>query len=221
VPSPRAVVPVPTSADITGRGQRWLVAAGLCLVLAGLLVWVLREPGEGRTAGTGAPAASRTPEAGTAASPTPARWVPGAPRRVLIPALDVDAPVVPVRAPGGTLVPPSDPAQLGWWAGGARPGAARGSALVTGHTVHTGGGALDDLETVRRGDRVTVRTDRGVVRYAVQRVVVLGKGVVAHEAERLFSQDVAGRLVLVTCEDWDGERYRSNVVVVATPVAEE
>jgi hypothetical protein len=28
---------------------------------------------------------------------------------------------------------------------------------------------------------------------------------------------VRGRLVLVTCEDWDGTRYLSNVVVVATP----
>jgi len=30
---------------------------------------------------------------------------------------------------------------------------------------------------------------------------------------------VPGRLVLITCEDWDGERYLSNVVVTATPVA--
>jgi LPXTG-site transpeptidase (sortase) family protein len=130
----------------------------------------------------------------------------------------VNAPVMPVRAPGGTLVPPSDPQRLGWWAGGAEPGAARGSALVTGHTVHTGGGALDDLETLRRGDRITVRTDRGRIRYAVQRIEVLRKGAVAREAQRLFSQDVPGRLVVITCEDWDGERYLSNVVVVAAPV---
>ena len=41
----------------------------------------------------------------------------------------------------------------------------------------------------------------------------------ADHAERLFSQDVPGRLVLVTCEDWDGERYLSNVVVVAEPAS--
>ena len=35
----------------------------------------------------------------------------------------------------------------------------------------------------------------------------------------MFSQDVPGRLVLITCEDWDGSRYLSNVVVTATPVA--
>jgi LPXTG-site transpeptidase (sortase) family protein len=206
---------------VAGRAHRWLVAAGLVLVLAGLLLWVVRAPeADGRTDAV-APTATRSPETGTTATPNRARWVPGAPRRVLIPALGVSAPVIPVRAPGGTLVPPSDPAQLGWWAGGARPGATRGSALVTGHTVHTGGGALDDLETLERGDRVTVRTDRGTIRYAVRRVAVLGKGAVAREAQRLFDQEVAGRLVLVTCEDWDGQRYLSNVVVVATPVGAE
>jgi len=84
--------------------------------------------------------------------------------------------------------------------------------------VHTGGGALDDLERLHRGDAVTVRTDRGTIRYDVRRVAVYSKGSVARHARRLFSQTVAGRLVLVTCEDWDGERSLSNVVVVATPV---
>jgi LPXTG-site transpeptidase (sortase) family protein len=139
---------------------------------------------------------------------------------VVIPALHVNAPVLPVKAPGGVLIPPSDPQELGWWAGGAKPGAARGSALVTGHTVHTGGGALDDLETLHRGDRVTVRTDRHRLRYVVRHVAVYSKGSVAKHAKRLFSQQVPGRLVLITCEDWNGVRYLSNVVVVATPVAE-
>jgi LPXTG-site transpeptidase (sortase) family protein len=136
---------------------------------------------------------------------------------VRIPALDITAPVVPVRAPGRTLVPPRDPSRLGWWVDGARPGAARGSALIAGHTVHTGGGALDDLEELRKGDAVAVRTDRGTVHYVVDRVRVYGKGRIADDATRLFSQDVPGRLVLVTCEDWDGERYLSNVVVTASP----
>ena len=45
------------------------------------------------------------------------------------------------------------------------------------------------------------------------------KGSLADHAQRLFSQEVRGRLVLVTCEDWDGSTYLSNVVVVATPVS--
>ncbi len=134
-----------------------------------------------------------------------------------IPALGVSADVIPVEAPGRTLVPPSDPQQLGWWADGAEPGAREGSALVTGHTVHTGGGALDDLEQLEPGDAVVVRTQRGTIRYDVRRVHIYSKGSLADHARRVFSQDVPGRLVLITCEDWDGERYLSNVVVTAVP----
>jgi hypothetical protein len=206
----------------TGRGRHhwWLAAAGVVLVVAGALAWSGQEPGAGMAV-RDSPAASE-PASPAAAAPreaVPARAVPGAPRRVVIPRLHVDAPVHPVKAPGGTLVPPSDPQRLGWWAAGARPGDRTGSALVTGHTVHTGGGALDALEMLQRGDRLTVRTDRDRIRYAVRRVAVYAKGSLARQAERLFSQDVPGRLVLITCEDWDGSRYLSNVVVTATPVS--
>jgi hypothetical protein len=62
-----------------------------------------------------------------------------------------------------------------------------------------------------------VQTDRGTIVYVVASVRVLDKGSMARSAGRLFSQSVPGRLVLVTCEGWDGEGYRSNVVVVARP----
>ncbi len=194
------------------------------LVAGGLVAWFLQAPGPGVSAvGAQSPAAGAVdlgPSARTSAPPAEpeqAGRVAGSPRRIIIPALHVDAPVLPIRTTDGTLVPPSDPQELGWWAGGARPGAARGSALVTGHTVHTGGGALDDLETLHRGDRVSVRTDHGRLGYVVRRVHVYSKGSVADHAQRLFSQRVPGRLVLVTCEDWNGEAYLSNVVVTATP----
>jgi hypothetical protein len=64
-----------------------------------------------------------------------------------------------------------------------------------------------------------MRTDRGKIGYDVRSVVVLGKGELAERAEQLFSQQVPGRLVLITCEDWNGVEYLSNVVVTATPVA--
>ena len=144
-------------------------------------------------------------------------WTPGVPRRVVIERLNMDAPVVPISTVGNALIPPSDPQQLGWWSAGAQTGARRGSALVTGHTVHTGGGAMDNLERMRDGDRVTVYTGHGIIPYDVRSVEVFTKGSVARHAQRLFSQEVRGRLVLITCEDWDGTRYLSNVVVVAKP----
>lgn len=141
----------------------------------------------------------------------------GVPVRLVVPALHVDAPVVPISAPGGVLLPPSDPRTLGWWRDGARPGAATGSALITGHTVHTGGGAFDDLETLAPGDEVRVETRRGEVRYVVSAARVYRKSTLARDAQRLFSQTVPGRLVLITCEDWNGSTYLSNAVVVALP----
>lgn len=123
----------------------------------------------------------------------------------------------PIRLDGGALTPPADPQQVGWWSEGARPGASVGSAVLTGHTVHTGGGAFDDLETLAPGDDVVVRTDRGPLTYGVVSVRVLGRGELARSSAEIFEQDGPARLVLITCEDWDGSAYLSNVVVVATP----
>jgi LPXTG-site transpeptidase (sortase) family protein len=208
----------------TGRSRlsTVLAATGALLVIGGLVALGLRSPTSGAPDASGTPGADPTASVAAAASPTPQAVVaerePGAPRKLLIPALGVAAPVVPVEAPNDTLVPPADADQLGWWADGAMPGAERGSALVAGHTVHTGGGALQDLEQVQRGERVVVRTDLGRVVYEVDQVHIYSKGRIARHAEQMFSQEVPGRLVLVTCEDWDGSRYLSNVVVVATPV---
>jgi LPXTG-site transpeptidase (sortase) family protein len=142
----------------------------------------------------------------------------GRPIRLLVPRLHVDAPVVPIGAPGRVLVPPDNPQMLGWWEDGAVPGAATGGALITGHTVHTGGGAFDDLETLRPGDPVRVRTAKGPIRYEVTGVTVYRKASLARDAAKVFRQRGPGRLVLITCDDWNGTTYLSNAVVFADPV---
>lgn len=142
----------------------------------------------------------------------------GTPYSVEIEALGINVPVVPIQLQVSTLVPPSDPQTLGWWSGGAVPGSERGGAIITGHTVHTGGGALDNLETMLPGDVFTVRTDAGRIRYSVSKVEVFDKDRISTASNRIFSQDVRGRLVLITCEDWDGTGYNSNVVVYAHPI---
>lgn len=45
----------------------------------------------------------------------------------------------------------------------------------------------------------------------------LGKGELAQRAHRLFRQDGPARLVLLTCEEWDGSAYLADVLVVAAP----
>lgn len=148
----------------------------------------------------------------------PVRTTPGSPTRVIIPVQGLNVPVVPIQAPSGVLTPPSNPQELGWWAGGARPGAMTGSALITGHTVHTGGGALDNLNDLRVGNEVIVLTDHGKLTYRVIHVLDFTKGHLADSAARLFSQESRGRLVLITCSDWNGVQYLSNTVVTAIAV---
>jgi LPXTG-site transpeptidase (sortase) family protein len=126
--------------------------------------------------------------------------------------------VTPIATEDGALTPPSDPRDVGWWSGGSRPGAGRGAAVITGHTVHTGGGAFDDLEELASGDRVLVLSNGTTVAYDVARVDVLSRAELARESTAIFGRSGPGRLVLITCEDWDGTAYRSNVVVTARPV---
>jgi LPXTG-site transpeptidase (sortase) family protein len=142
----------------------------------------------------------------------------GTPRGIEIPSLGVDAPVVPKSADDSTFEAPGDARVVGWWADGAQPGDRRGSALLAGHTLRGDRGALHDLEKVSIGDRISVSTVDGVVRYRVREVEVLTKRQVAARAEQLFDQSVAGRLVVVTCELWDGRRFTGNAVVTADPV---
>jgi LPXTG-site transpeptidase (sortase) family protein len=137
---------------------------------------------------------------------------------LVVPAIGVQAPVTPIRTEDAALTPPSDPQQVGWWSGGARAGAAEGAAVVTGHTVHTGGGAFDDLDALAPGDRVLVRSASDDLAYRVASVRVLSRDELARRSAEVFGRTGPPRLVLITCEDWDGTEYRSNVVVTAKPV---
>ena len=83
----------------------------------------------------------------------------------------------------------------------------------------TGGGAFDDLETLSRGDRVVVRSRASELAYRVRSVEVLSREELARHRVDVFGRTGPARLVLITCEDWDGTAYRSNVVVTAQPVA--
>lgn len=196
-----------------------MVAAGLLLVVGGLYWWQHQAPHKVEAGSEDPMAISKGGTLAPLPEARPGSWRPGAPTHIVIPALDVNVPVIPIRTEGSTLTPPSDPQELGWWSGGAAPGARRGSALITGHTVHTGGGALDNLADLTVGDPVSVdvRGSAKPLRYVVTRVHTYGKGALAKKATQVFDQTVPGRLVLITCADWDGVEYLSNTVVTAQP----
>ena len=144
---------------------------------------------------------------------------PAAPMRLVVPALDLRASVVPIEVDrAGVLYPPDDVDVVGWWRRSAEPGSDRGQAVLTGHTVSTGGGVMDRLGQIEPGDRVRVRTAEGLLRYEATGVRTWSRAELAARAGELFGQRRAPRLVLITCTDWDGAEYRSNTVVFAQPV---
>ena len=145
---------------------------------------------------------------------------PAAPVRLSVPSLDIRAPVNAIEVGDDRVLdPPADVLDVGWWDASALPGQATGSTVIAGHTVNTGGGSLDRLADVRRGAVVDVLTRNGVMRYEVRRTKIYDKEQLARNAVRVFGQDAGdGRLVLVSCADWDGTAYDSNVVVYADPV---
>jgi hypothetical protein len=145
------------------------------------------------------------------AAPAPSAVRPTTPSRLRM--AGIDSPVVPVDLDGTALVPPSDPTLLGW--GGRKAGARHGVTLLVGHTVHTGGGDLDDLEDVAVGTSARVNG----VAYEVTSNTVISKAELAERAPRLFGQSGPPRLVIVTCEGYDPAtgHYDSNVVLTATP----
>jgi LPXTG-site transpeptidase (sortase) family protein len=133
-----------------------------------------------------------------------------------MPAAHTRAAVVPIDLQGAVLDPPRDYKQVGWWRRSAKPGADHGQTVVTGHTVHTGGGSMNRLDRLRPSQEVDLATRAGTFQYQVDTVEVLSRAQLARRAEELFGQDRGGgRLVLVTCTDWNGSDYESNIVVVA------
>ena len=139
---------------------------------------------------------------------------------VRIPRIGVDAPVVPIQSnEDRVLNPPRDPSVVGWWSQGAAPGEPQGSAVLVGHTVrNNGGGVFDNMGELSRGDAIEVEGSDSTLTYRVKSINVLSKEEVARNAEEIFAQTGAGRLVVITCDDWDGTGWRSNIVAIAAPV---
>ena len=169
-----------------------------------------------RTSGPKSPETSKVSRKPT---PTQAGDIDGA-YTLRIPRIGVQAPVVPIKSnEDRVLEPPRDPSIAGWWSEGAAPGEPRGSAVVVGHSVRNdGGGVFDDIGDLNRGDAIEVERSDSTLNYRVKSVEVMSKHELARNAEEIFAQTGAGRLVVISCEDWDGTAWRSNVVTIAAPV---
>lgn len=207
-------------------------ARGVALVLAGsLLVVSLLACGSaaneslgdvsklrGESAHTPMPTPTEPADEPTAEPTQEAKPLEG-PYTVRIPRIGVDAPVVSIHVNDDrVLVPPRELTVVGWWSEGATPGAARGSAVLVGHSARAGGGVFDDVGDLRAGDTIEVAGSDDALTYEIESVEVLSKEDLARNAEEIFDQGSRGRLVVITCEDFDGTTWRSNIVTIAMPV---
>ncbi|MFP4310635.1 MAG: class F sortase [Nitriliruptoraceae bacterium] len=156
------------------------------------------------------------------ASPPQPPPAPEPPRGLRLPSLDVDAPVVDVGLEeSGSMEIPDDITTVGWYELGVEPGAAAGTAVISGHvdSREQGRGALWDLRTMDVDDPIEVEHADGTV--SEWRVVARR----SYPKEELpigdiFTRFGDPRLALITC---DGEfdpvtrQYADNVVVYAVP----
>lgn len=144
------------------------------------------------------------------------------PVRLGIPALGVDAPIIPIGVEAkGSMEVPEDVSTAGWYRFGPLPGS-RGSAMLIGHVDSRtqGPGVFFGLSKLRLGERIGVQLTGG----STQVFVVAARRFIAKDElpQDLFAREGPPRLTLVTCGGGFDERTRSyshNVVVYAVPDA--
>ncbi len=138
--------------------------------------------------------------------------------------MGVDTDVVPIGVDGeGLLAVPENVNQVGWYRFGPAPGAAAGSAVLTGHVddYRPGVGVFGRIGDLNPGDTVKVVDKAGVSRTFT---------VVAREEwhktqvplDRLFDRGGKSRLVLMTCGGSFNSStlgYDDNIAITAVPVA--
>jgi hypothetical protein len=144
------------------------------------------------------------------------------PVRLRIPAIAVDAYIVPVGvAEPATMEIPGDVATVGWYRFGATPGEP-GSALLVGHVDShiQGAGVFFRLSTLGVGSRLAVGFKDAPTKWfdVVARRVYDKR----HLPPRLFVRSGRPILILITCGgsfDRTTRHYSDNVVVYALPIS--
>lgn len=146
------------------------------------------------------------------------------PSGIEIPRLHAKAPIVNVRTlPSGSLEVPLDPKIVGWWNGGAKPGAKKGTAILDGHVNYSGvDGVLSRIGSLNPGDTVYVtglhNGKKTRVKFVITGVRTYHKTALPYK--QIFDQKSVGRLAIVTCGgpfDAQTGNYLYNIVAFAVP----
>ncbi len=188
--------------------------AGLAFGRQGATAPVVRVSGTLSDLPSANPASTRSPAGARRAPKLDAPH--GAPRRLSIPTIGIDAAIVPLGLnPGGTLEVPTDFAAAGWYRLGAGPGE-RGRAVIVGHVDSTSGPAVFyRLGELAPGDPVRVSWRSGVsLLFRVYAIREYPKS--AFPTSLVYGGTRARELRLVTCGgpfDAQTGHYLDNVVV--------
>ncbi|GGQ22872.1 class F sortase [Streptomyces roseolilacinus] len=153
------------------------------------------------------------------AKPPPAPLPPSPAKRIAVPAITIEAPVMRLGLDrsGQLLSPPVDrPRLVGWYEGGATPGE-KGTAIVVGHRdTRTGPAIFLNLNALKPGNTVRVTREDGITAvFTVDRVRTYDK---ANFPDReVYGPAGRPELRLLTCGGAFDPRqgYAANVVVFA------
>ncbi|UUU30352.1 class F sortase [Streptomyces sp. CA-210063] len=142
------------------------------------------------------------------------------PVRLLIPAIEVDTPVIRLGlAPDGTVEVPPVTAhdRAGWYEHSPTPGGT-GPSVILGHVTvgRYGDGVFRRLARLRRGDRIEARLENGTTpEFTVDSVRTVAKA--DFPADEVYGNVDRPALRLITCGGpRSGDEYRDNVIVFAT-----
>jgi Sortase domain len=181
-----------------GRAVPALIALGLVLLIAWLLVAVDRQ-GQLRL--------------------QPGATAPPGPSTLSIPRIGVRAAIVGVgRKPNGAMETP-DPDKVGWYRFGPRPGQP-GPAVLVGHVdTKTRAAVFHRLRQLRPGDEILVgQADGTTTRFLVGRLEQHPKD--ALPTSRIWRKADRPLLRLITCAgsfDHATGHYRDNLIIYASP----
>ncbi|MFD8275185.1 class F sortase [Streptomyces flaveolus] len=141
------------------------------------------------------------------------------PDRVAIPAIQVDAPIMPVGLDADGWIaapPPEDPNLAGWFTGAVSPGE-KGTAVVVGHVDNTRGPAVFyGLGALKKGNRIEVsRQDGKTAVFEIYGIEVFEKD--DFPGDRVYASKGTPELRVITCGGGFTKQngYDGNVVAFA------
>lgn len=161
-----------------------------------------------------------------AAQATPPPTIPtvigettGAPLRIHIPRISVDAAIEQVGIQAdGSMGAPNDPMNAGWYSLGPRPGEP-GNAVLDGHVNWWRGasGVFENLHTLVAGDTITIENDRGeTTSFVVRKSKTYTAGARADDV--FTATDAVPHLNIITCSGtWNTamQQYEERLVIFA------